>query len=121
MDLVKQYTSKIEQHIFALLRLEEEYKGRLKSKIYIEKLRHNKQAIEHWKQKLLNLGKESNVIVAKFSSPYDMGNGVSVYKRYQTLYIGLNEDMVKQLILIEHPLANSFTFKLIQPGILKEI
>lgn len=121
MDLVQQYISKIEHHLNALNRLEEEYKGKLKSKIYIEKLRHNKSAIEHWKKKLFNLGKESTILLVKFSAPEGIGNGVSVYKRYQTLYIGINEEMAKQLINIDNPLANDFTFKIIQPGILKEI
>ena len=121
MDLVKQYISKIKHQLELYHELEKEYHGRPKSKIYLEKRRHHKTTIEHWKTKLLNLGKESTILMVRFSAPASLGKGITMYKRYQTLYIGINEEMAEQLIKIDNPMANSFTFKIIQPGILKEI
>ncbi len=121
MDLAQQYIAKIKHHIQVLVELEEEYRGRFKSKIYLEKRRHNKNAAEHWKQKLLNLGRESTVLVAKFDLAVHHAGGVHIFKRYRTLYVGINDDIAKQLIILENPGACNFEIKTIQPGILKEI
>lgn len=121
MDLVKHYMSKVEHHLQVLTELEQEYKGKNKSRIYLEKRRHNKNAAEHWKQKLLKLGRESTVLVAKFDLAVHHAGGVHIFKRYRTLYVGISEEMAEQLIVMNYPGASNFKFTTIQPGILKEI
>mgnify|MGYP000482241657 CR=1 FL=1 len=121
MDLVNQYISKIEHHLNVLVELEKEYHNRSKSKIYLEKRRHNKNAIEHWKNKLNRLGRESTILLVKFYIPKELPGDICIYKQYRTLYVGINEDIAKQLVLIDNPKANNLSFKIIQPGILKEI
>lgn len=121
MDILEQYRSKIEQHLTSLSQLEQEYQERNKSKIYLEKRRHHKEAALHWKDKLHKLGKESNIIIVKFDLLKSLGNGINVYKRCKVTLVGLNEDMARQLTTMEYPSAREFEFKIIQPGILKEI
>lgn len=121
MDLVKQYMLKVEHHLTVLSQLEQEYANRPKSTIYLEKKRHNKNAAEHWRQKIFKLGRESNILLVKFEMPFELQGYIHITKKYRTLYIGINEDLAKQLILMENPEATNFTFKTIQPGILKEI
>ena len=120
MDLFTAYYSKIKFHLESLMQLEMEYKNRNKSKIYLEKRIYHKNSINDWKRKLEKLGTESNILVVTFSKPKNIGQGVSIFKRYKTQYVGINEEIACQLIKLNHPEARDFTFKIISPGVLNE-
>lgn len=121
MDILSQYVGKIRHLLGQLSDLEEEYKGRFKSSIYLTKRTQYKNALEDYKRKLQRLGRESTILVVKFDLAVEHTGGVHIYKRYRTWFVGLNEEMAKQLIIMENPGASGFEFKIIQPGILKEI
>jgi hypothetical protein len=122
MDLVAQYIEKVRQSLHSLGDLELEYKNKTKSRIYIEKKAYYKRTAQHWKDKLTNLGRESIILEVEFDWEKPTKDPKVFYcVRYRTYYIGINQDIAQQLILINHPGATSFTYNIIEAGILKEI
>lgn len=123
MDPIQEYISKIQQHISSWEDLEKEYLNKNKSRIYLEKRAYHKKGLEHWKNKLSKIGRESTILVTYFdlSNQHPIHKHLDLTKRYSYYLIGVNEKMAEKIVKLENPSAFNFTFKNILPGVLKEI